>query len=87
MKITLDIPDYDPDRGLQYTWVDGFTIQVSVADGEVLIEANDAGLMSLANHLVMLAQQGTPDSSHIHLDEHNALEDGSTALVIGKLAG
>ncbi|MBK6884097.1 MAG: hypothetical protein IPH05_14370 [Flavobacteriales bacterium] len=38
----LDIPDYSPDRGLQYTWVDGFTIHVSVADGEVLIEANEA---------------------------------------------
>ena len=87
MRITLDIPEYDPDRGLQYTWVDGFTIQVSVADGEVLIEANEAGLMSLANHLVVLAQQGTPASSHIHLDEYNELEDGSMALVIGKMAG
>jgi hypothetical protein len=72
---------------LQYTWVDGFTIQVSVSGGEVQIEANQAGLMSLANHLVVLAQKGTPRSGHIHLDEHNALEGGSTALVIGKLAG
>lgn len=65
--------------------MDGFTIQVSVSGGEVQIEANQAGLMSMANDMVLLAQQGTPDSSHIHLDEHNALESGSTALVIGKL--
>ena len=52
MKITLDIPDYSPDRGLQYTWVDGFTIHVSVADGEVLIEANEAESELVAGYQV-----------------------------------
>lgn len=61
-------------------WVDGFQIRVRVEAGVPVISANREGLLSLAKHLASLAEE-TP-GSHIHLDEYNALEDGSTELII-----
>lgn len=63
-------------------WVDGFQIRVRIQDGMPLISANREGLLSLANLLASLAEE-TP-GSHIHLDEYNSLEDGSTELTIEK---
>lgn len=51
---------------------------------EVLISANNEGLLSLANHLLTLAQKEVPIGSHIHLDEYNSLEEGSIDLIIEK---
>ena len=64
-------------------WVDGFQIRVYLQDGVPVISANREGLLSLANHLDSLAEE-TP-GSHIHLDEHNSLEDGSTELIIERV--
>ncbi|MEU9753767.1 hypothetical protein AB0D90_11585 [Streptomyces althioticus] len=50
--------------------------------GEIVIEANSAGLKTLAGHLLTLAQDGTPDGAHLHLEESNGLEDGSARLVL-----
>lgn len=61
-------------------WEDGFTIRVDSGDGTAVIEANREGLLSLANHFRALADE-TP-GSHLHLDENNSLEDGSSQLVI-----
>ncbi|WP_329016809.1 MULTISPECIES: Imm32 family immunity protein [unclassified Streptomyces] len=47
-----------------------------------MIEANAAGLRTLAGHLLTLAQAGTPDGAHLHLEEHNGLEEGSASLVL-----
>ena len=85
MKISLDIPDYSPETGIVLKWEDDAEIKVSTEDGEVLIEANADGLTSLANHLLNLAQTAVPSGAHIHLDEHNSLEDGSSDLIIAKL--
>ncbi len=64
-------------------WVDGFEIRTSAREGEVTISANREGLLSLANILVNLAEQGP--GSHVHLDEHNSLEDGSVELIIQRV--
>ena len=85
MKMTLDIPDYSPETGVVLKWENDAEIKVSNVDGEVLIEANADGLTSLANHLLNLAQAAVPSGAHIHLDEHNSLEDGSSPLIITKL--
>ena len=85
MKISLDIPDYSPETGIVLKWEDDAEIKVSAENGEVLIEANVDGLTSLANHLLNLAQTTVPSGAHIHLDEHNSLEDGSSDLIIAKL--
>ena len=65
---------------MEFEWVDGFAIRVSVDGGAVLVSANREGMLSLANHLAALAQGESGD--HFHLDEHDSLEEGSNELVI-----
>lgn len=85
MKIEIDVPEYTPEQGIRTDWEYGFTIDVRQTHGAVHIKANQAGLVSLARHLLVLAQAGVPTGHHIHLDESNALEDGSHQLIIEKL--
>ena len=63
-------------------WEDAFKISVSINRDEVTVSANRDGLLSLANHLMALAEETA--GSHIHLDEYNSLEDGSAELIIEK---
>ena len=44
------------------------------------ISANREGLLSLAKHLTALAD-GEP-GEHVHYDEFNSLEEGSTEIII-----
>lgn len=67
---------------MRIEWVDGFEIRVSIENGEVVISANKAGLLSLVKHLIALAEE-TP-GSHIHYDEQNSLGEGSAELIIEK---
>lgn len=59
---------------MKLNWENGFQIFVKVENGEVLISANQEGLISLANHLLNLAQNEVPEGVHLHLDEYNSLE-------------
>ena len=68
---------------MEMKWEDGFSIAVKVENDAVTISANKEGLLSLANHLRALAQDNTP-GAHFHLDEHNALEENSTELIVEK---
>lgn len=68
---------------MELKWEDGFTISVQMDHGAVVLSANEAGLLSLVNHLEALAK-GEP-GDHIHLDQYNALEDGSAELIIEKI--
>ena len=87
MELSIQIPDYDEREGFKYYWKDGFEIDVNMLlDGAVRIRANKAGLESLANHLLNLAQDAIPAGHHLHLDETNALEQGSLGLIIEKTA-
>lgn len=64
-------------------WVDGFTIRVrSDSDGTVVVSANREGLLSLARQLTALADADA--GSHIHYDECNSLEEGSSQMLIEK---
>ena len=68
---------------MEFKWIDGFEIKVEIQnDNEVLVATNKEGLLSLANHLITLAQKAP--GSHFHLDQHNSLEEGSAQLVIEK---
>ena len=70
---------------MELNWIDGFTITVRIQpDNAVLLSANKEGLLSLANHMIALAESKTP-CDHIHLDQYNSLEDGSTELIIEKV--
>ncbi|MET8137481.1 hypothetical protein ABZV24_37200 [Streptomyces sp. NPDC005251] len=67
-----------------FTWEEGAHIEVRNLGGEIVIEANAAGLKTLASHLLALAQDGTPDGTDLHLEENNGLEQGSVGLVLEK---
>lgn len=84
MQITLDVPKYDPTTGIHYNWENGFEIQVKITNDVVKISANKEGLRSLANHLLNLAQEEIPSGYHLHFDENNSLEEGSSELIIQK---
>lgn len=84
MDVTIKVPEYTPSSGIKFNWEDGFEIKIGMENGSIVIVANEAGLRSLANHLLNLAQLSVPVGSHIHLDAHNSLEEGSVELVISK---
>ena len=68
---------------MRIEWVDGFEIQVKVENGTVVISANREGMLSLAEQLAALAN-GVP-GEHIHYDEYNSLEKGSSEMIIERV--
>ncbi|MDE7332777.1 MAG: hypothetical protein K2O16_11205 [Lachnospiraceae bacterium] len=86
MRVELELEGYSKEKGMQLKWENGFSIKVEKDNDSVLILANKAGLISLANHLLTLAQDEIEDGVHIHLDEFNSLEDASVDLIIEKMA-
>ena len=64
-------------------WVEGFKIIVNVYKDEVTLSANKEGLLSLARQLQALAEEAP--GAHIHYDEFNSLEAGSSALIVERV--
>lgn len=85
MEILIKVNDYNAKDGLKLNWTDNYKIEVNNNQGEILISANEEGLLSLANHFLTLAQTNVPTGTHIHLDEYNSLEKGSEEVVIQKI--
>ncbi len=84
MKINIEIPDYNSSDGIKYIWEKGYEIEVKYQDNVVIINANKEGLISLANHLLNLAQDAIPSGYHLHFDEYNSLEENSVELIVQK---
>jgi len=80
MPVSLNVPEYDPVRGLTLEWDDGFSIELNTSGTEVLLAANRAGLVSLARHLLVLAQDDVPAGLHLHLTAGQEL-DSSVDLI------
>ena len=68
---------------MRIEWIDGSRISVNSDNKEVTISANREGLLSLARQLQALAE-GVP-GDHIHYDEYNSLEAGSSELIIERV--
>ena len=81
-EIKINIPEYDD--AIKLVWDDNFKIKTSTPYDTITIEANRDGLLSLARHLLLLAQEEVPSGSHFHLDEFNSLENSSVELIISK---
>ena len=81
-EIKINIPEYDD--AIELVWDDNYKIKTSTLYDTITIEANRDGLLSLARHLLLLAQEEVPNGSHFHLDEFNSLEDSSVELIISK---
>lgn len=80
MEYTLDVPDYDPSRGVRTQWEHGAEIAVAFDGRGVVISANAEGLMTLAR--TMLAVASAHVGSHMHLDDIGGLQEGSAELII-----
>ena len=81
-EIKINIPEYDD--AIELIWDDNFKIKTSIPYDMITIEANREGLLSLARHLLLLAQEEVPNGSHFHLDDFNSLENNSVELIISK---
>lgn len=68
---------------MEVEWLDGFEIKACHENGVIVISANREGMLSLAKQLMALAD-GAP-GDHVHYDEHNALEEGSSEVIIEKV--
>ena len=68
---------------MKVDWVDGAEISTRANAHEFVISANREGLLSLAKQLTSLADETA--GTHIHYDAQNALEEGSSELVIEKI--
>jgi hypothetical protein len=86
MKIEIDVPEYDPYIGVRTEWKRGYKISARIEDGIVIIGANCAGLVSLAQHMLTLAQPQVPEGCHNHYDDLNSLESGSCEVIIEKIS-
>lgn len=84
MNEGLELGSYSPDSGLRLTWQADYRLRVVSGGHEVLISANAAGLRSLAQHLLTLAQGDVPAGVHAHMEPGLELEDDSVPLVVEK---
>ncbi|TCZ79381.1 hypothetical protein E0485_05835 [Paenibacillus albiflavus] len=84
MKIEIEIPEYSDDKGITRTWEDGYDINAKIFGNEIVIEANKEGLITLAKHLLALAQENIDSGFHFHYEDMHGLEDGSVSFVIEK---
>ena len=82
-KIEVEIADPTPDPGrFRLVWQAGSRIWVINNDEVLAIRANRPGLISLASHLLALAQETIPSGTHLHLDPLNGLEDDSPEITL-----
>ncbi len=65
---------------MEIEWTDGSEIRVRADGREVIVSANREALLSLAAQFRTLAE-GKP-GDHIHYDEYNSLEEGSSAMIV-----
>ncbi len=65
---------------MEIEWTEGYEIRVRADGREVIISANREALLSLAAQFRALAE-GKP-GDHIHYDEYNSLEEGSSAMIV-----
>ncbi len=81
MIVAIDVPGYSPEYGIAFNWDEGFEIEMEVLGSEIRLTANQAGLISLARHLLTLAQDDVPSGRHLHLTADQEIE-GSNDLII-----
>ena len=82
--VIIKVPKYNPESRLKLEWEKGFSIKIKQENGTVILQANKNGLISLAKHLITLANSEVPANTHFHLDDSNSLEEGSSEFIIEK---
>jgi hypothetical protein len=59
----IEVPACDG-KTICMKWENGFEIKCTAEGSAVVLSANQAGLVSLARHLLTLAQDGVPAHTH-----------------------
>ncbi|SRR5258708_2030053 len=76
-EVEIIIPVYSEKEGLWPIMEENCTIFTRIdPDGSIVIKADKGGLISLARHLLTLAQEEVPQWVHIHYSEWDMLEKG-----------
>lgn len=83
MKIIVDIPQYDG-NGLDIIWDAGSKYTINVQENNVVISANQSGLVSLAKQMLYMAHNNLPTGSHVHYDDFFTKVNNGLDLVIEK---
>ena len=81
----IKIPAYSSTSGVRLEWEDGSVLSVHQSGSVTTVSGNHDGILSLARHLLSVAQARAPIGSHFHLDDGNTLEPGSTELIFEKV--
>ena len=76
------VPKYN--NGFHFVWEPESVIKCELRENYILLEANRDGLVSLARHLLELADEDVPEYTHLHFDDYGELEPGSTELIVVK---
>lgn len=83
IQMCVDVQKYNPDNGAVSWWDDEAICRAEVerSPASVVISGNRRGLISLARHLLTLAQEDVPGGNHMDFDEYcGFLDEGSLAL-------
>jgi hypothetical protein len=85
-NMVVQVVQYDPRLASISFWDEGTVLRAEVLDSPertVVFSGNKAGLISLARHLLTLAQETVPAGSHMDFDSYCGwLADGSAAIRI-----
>jgi hypothetical protein len=86
LPVTVEVTTYDPSLGVGTWWDEETVLRAEVWESPektVVLSGNPAGLVSLARHLLTLAQDSVPDGRHFDFDSYCGwLEEGSAAVRI-----
>ena len=85
MRFEYTPPPYSRETGVRIEWEPGCRIAAAVSYDTVVLSADRAGLITLAKHLLALAQDAVPAGAHLHYDAGEQLDDDSKPLVIERL--
>ena len=75
----IRVPKYG--SAFYFDWEPGFAIRCTTNGKETIIEANREGLISLARHLLELADEDIKGDCHFHLYPET-MEAGSSELIV-----
>ena len=56
MKKVIEYQEYIAEKGIKLSWESNHVIKCTIENNSIIISANKQGLLSLANHLITLAQ-------------------------------
>lgn len=70
MKLTIELPNDNPEEGIPILWEEGAEYEISVVDTNMEISANKAAMICFAKQLLYLANHydELPTGSHVHFD-------------------